>query len=305
MACNFPVTAWKSKTVNPSGRRSLVFKKDKAFSPVEYKVPCQMCAGCRMERARQWAIRCMHEKRLHGASAFLTLTYRNEALTYLPNGRATLVKTELQQFMKRLRHERPSGLRFFACGEYGETTLRPHYHVLLLNTCFPDMKFHKMSDGGKKLFVSAELDGVWKLGNCLIGEVEFESCAYVAGYILKKQIAKTEEARARAEKHYGGREVEFCTMSLRPGIGHGYYEKYQGEVCQHDSVVVRGMEVSVPKYYDVLRERHDARGLELAKRARRRRELLKLKLDKARSNGRMREAYLIAKRRYFNRRSEV
>lgn len=305
MPCNYPVSAWKSATVNPSGRRSLVFKKDRSLqgSP-EYKVPCQMCTGCRMERARQWAMRCMHEKRLHSESAFLTLTYRPENLPCLANGRATLVKRDLQLFLKRLRYERQSGLRFFACGEYGETTQRPHYHVLMLNTSFPDMKYWKQSPGGKNLYVSAELDGVWTHGDCSIGEVEFESCCYVAGYIMKKQIAKTEENKARIEAHYAGREVEFCTMSLKPGIGAGYYEKYRNEVCKHDTVVIRGVECSVPKYYDSLRDRHDPKGLEQAKRLRRERARKKALEN---TNWRMhhRECFLIAKRRYFQRVGDV
>lgn len=308
MSCNYPVTAWKSATVNPSGRRSLVFKKERSLlgSP-EYKVPCQMCTGCRMERARQWAMRCMHEKRLHNASAFLTLTYRPENLPYLENGSATLVKRDLQLFLKRLRLERPSGLRFFACGEYGETTLRPHYHVLMLNTSFPDMKFHKQSDGGKNLYVSAELDGVWKLGNCLIGEVSFESCAYVAGYLLKNskyQIAKTEAAKAAARLHYNGREKEFITMSLRPGLGQGYYLKYEDEVCAHDTVIVRGFECSVPKYYDVLRGRNDPKGLDAAK-VLRRANARKRAIDNTNWRMHQKECFLIAKRRFWKRSSEV
>lgn len=307
MACNYPVTAWKSATVNPSGRRSLVFKREKSLqgSP-EYKVPCQMCVGCRMERARQWAMRCMHEKRLHQESAFLTLTYSPENLPYLANGRATLVKRDVQLFLKRLRYERRSELRYFMCGEYGETTQRPHYHVLMLNTSFPDMKFHRTTNGNKNLYVSAELDGVWKLGGCLIGEVSFESCAYVAGYLLKNKVnfGGSEKFKEAEAKRLDGRLPEYINMSLKPGIGNGYYEKYSTEVCRHDTVVVRGHEVSVPKYYDTLREKHDLKGLEAAKRLRRARARQKA-IDNTNWRLHHRECYLIAKARFFKRSGDI
>lgn len=296
MACYAPMTAYYSKTVNPSGRRSLVFKKELAHSGVPIPVPCYQCIGCRLQRAASWAIRCMHEKRMHESSAFLTLTYRNENLQKTKDG-ATLVLRDLQLFMKRLRLERPSGVRFLACGEYGERTQRPHYHMILLNTCFPDMKYHRMS-GKKKLYASAELDGLWKLGDCLIGDVEFESCAYVAGYVVKKVTG------ARAAAHYGDRLPEFQTMSRRPGLGAGYYEKYRDEIYKHDTVVMRGHEVSVPKYYDYRHEKVDADRLEELKKVRRVRAL-ENKADNTRKRLRVRERYQELKREHFNKRDRI
>lgn len=294
MACYNPLKAYYSKTVNPSGRRSLVFKRELAHSGVPLQVPCGQCIGCRLQRSAQWAMRAMHEKRMHEDSAFLTLTYRDEALTKTKDG-ATLVLRDLQLFMKRLRIARPSGLRFLACGEYGEQTRRPHYHVLLLNTCFPDMKYHKMS-GAKKLYASAELDSTWSHGDCLIGDVEFESAAYVAGYVVKKVTGE------RAAAHYGDRLPEFATMSRRPGLGRGYYEKYRGEIYQHDSVVIRGHEVSVPKYYDTLFDKVDPARLEVLKKQRRAKALLN-KADQTRSRLRVRERYQELKRETFNKRN--
>lgn len=293
MPCYNPLKAYYSKTVNPSGRRSLVFKRELSHSGVPLQVPCGQCIGCRLQRSAQWATRAMHEKRLHRDSAFLTLTYRDEALTKTKDG-ATLVLRDLQLFMKRLRLERPLGLRFLACGEYGELTKRPHYHVLLLNTSFPDMKYHKMS-GQKKLYASAELDSTWKHGDCLIGEVEFESCAYVAGYVVKKVTGE------RAAAHYGDRLPEFATMSRNPGLGKGYYLKYRDEVYKHDSVVIRGHEVSVPKYYDTLHQHVDPDRLEVLKRERRHRAMLH-KADQTRERLRVRERYQELKRETFNKR---
>lgn len=296
MPCRYPITAYYSKTVNPTGKRSLVFKKELSFSGVPLQVPCGQCVMCRLQRSAQWAVRAMHEKKLHEDSAFLTLTYRNEALTATKDG-ATLVKRDLQLFMKRLRRERPSGLRFLACGEYGETSRRPHYHVLLLNTYFRDMKYHKMS-GEKKLFASAELDGLWSLGDCLIGEVEFESCAYVAGYVVKKITGDG------AAAHYGDRLPEFQTQSNRPGLGFGYFQKFGDEAYRHDSVVIRGREVSIPKYYDTKFELVDSARLSELKKRRRIRALAN-KADLTRERLDVRARFLELKRETFNRRNRI
>lgn len=294
MGCYEPLVGYYSKTVNPSGLRSIVFRKDLSFSGVPMPIPCGQCIGCRLQRAGEWASRAMHEKRMHDESAFLTLTYRNEDLTLTKDG-ATLVKRDLQLFMKRLRKERPSGLRFLACGEYGETTNRPHYHVLLLNTSFPDMKYHKMS-GQKMLYASAALDGLWSHGDCLIGNVEFESCAYVAGYVVKKVTGE------RAAAHYGAREPEFQTMSRRPGLGATYYDKYAPEMYKHDSVVVRGREVPIPRYYDTKYKLVDSAHLEVLKSERRRRAMLH-RADNTPARLKVKMRYQELKRETFNRRN--
>lgn len=290
MPCYGPLTAWYSKDVNPAtGRRPLVFDKRASHSGVAMQIPCGQCIGCKLEHSRQWAVRCMHEKRMHAESAFLTLTYSPEFVppTY------SLIKRDLQLFMKRLRKTRPAGLRFFACGEYGERTLRPHYHVLLFNTYFPDQKFHK-NVGENKLYASAELDGLWQNGNCLIGDVTFESCAYVARYVTKKVTGP------KAADHYRGREPEFLVMSRRPGIGYPYYEKYGDHAYKHDGVVVNGMMVGIPKYYDTKYEAVDSQYLERLKVERRHRAKLR-KADSTKARLYAREQFEIKKQRFFKK----
>lgn len=46
-------------------------------------------------------------------------------------------------------------------------------------------------------------------------------------------------------------------MSRRPGIGHNFAETYEDEICENDSVIVRGIEMRPPKYYDRALERRD------------------------------------------------
>ncbi|ALS03675.1 VP4 [Gokushovirus WZ-2015a] len=273
MPCFGPLRAWYSKDVNPeTGKRPLVFRVDESFSGIPVTIPCGRCSGCRLERSRQWAMRCLHEKRMHKMSSFITLTYDDD---HLPDGN-TLVLSDLQNFMKRLRKITGDGLRFYACGEYGEYTARPHYHVLLLNYDFDDRKYYKLAKGGEKLYSSKTLDKVWsldgkRLGLTVVGDVTFESCAYVARYIMKKRIGKD------ADTWYGHCPVtgvvrlpEFTCMSRRPGLGTAYFEKYGREVYTHDNVIVNGRPVRPPRFYDTKFEQLDAARLKKLKLERRR-----------------------------------
>lgn len=274
MACFGPLAAWYGKEINPAtGKRRLVFKKQDAAFPAKVMLPCGRCSGCRLESSRQWAMRCMHEKKLHSMSSFLTLTYDDN---HLPED-GSLSIPELQRFLKRLRHLTGDGLRFYACGEYGETTLRPHYHVLLLNYDFDDRKRWSNSKTGRPLFTSSTLDRYWTNGLSVIGDVDFDSCAYVARYIMKKRKGPD------ADAFYTNRDgvvvqPEFTTMSRNPGIGTGYFEKYKEEIYRRDSVVVNGREVRPPRFYDNKFELISSDRLAELKVARR-----KLALDKPRS----------------------
>lgn len=239
MPCYGPLTAYYPKA--DSNDKRLVFRKDKSETGIPISIPCGRCSGCRLEHSRQWALRCMHEKRLHTDSCFITLTYDN---AHLPKDGSVSVR-ELQLFMKRLRKIYGTGLRFFACGEYGEKTNRPHYHVLLLNERFADARpLRLLSKSENPLSQSDTLSRLWTAGSHAIGEVTFDSCAYVARYCMKKITGKP------AQDHYKGREPEFITMSRRPGIGAGYFEKYNSEMYTHDNVIVNGVPSSLPRFYD-------------------------------------------------------
>ncbi|WNK12851.1 MAG: replication initiator protein [Microvirus sp.] len=237
MPCWGPITAYHPPATSED--RRLVFKKERAGTGVAIKVPCGRCSGCRLEHSRQWAVRCMHEKRLHNASAFLTLTYNDDNI---PSGNS-LSKRDLQLFLKRTRKELGSGLRFFACGEYGETTARPHYHVLLLSNSFTDLTSHRLLNENK-LYTSKTLAKLWPVGHHMIGDVTFESAAYVARYCMKKITGK------KAETHYNGRQPEFITMSRKPGLGTGYFDKYYNELLNHDAIIVNGHPAALPRFYD-------------------------------------------------------
>ena len=108
MPCYCPITAYYGKDVSKTGKRRIVFSRDASFSGVTLKLPCGQCIGCRLEKSRQWAVRCMHEKQMHPFNEFVTLTYDD---AHLPEGGA-LVKRHLQLFFKRLRKKFGKGVRF-------------------------------------------------------------------------------------------------------------------------------------------------------------------------------------------------
>ena len=266
MTCYGPLSAYypaRSKDDGPGngpGSGRLVFDKRKSHSGIAVKVPCGKCVGCYQDRARQWAVRCMHEKQLFNASSFLTLTYDQDNL---PRS-GTLEKAELQLFMKRIRHETGAGLRFFAAGEYGSQTFRPHYHVLLFNHDFGDKRFYKASQSGEPIYHSAMLTDTWGKGECSIGAVTFNSCVYVAQYCVKKMDQPRTALLARL-----GLEPEFVVMSRRPGLGAEWWRRYGADTSRHDNVIMGGKEVKLPRFYDKKIEQADPARLAELRRARR------------------------------------
>lgn len=247
MPCYSPLSAWQTD----SGE--IVFAERGSIRR-ELTLPCGQCIGCRLERSRQWAIRCYHEAQTHELNSFVTLTYSDE---YLPRG-GSLVYYDFQRFMKRLRNSH-AGVRFFMCGEYGDLNLRPHYHSCLFNCFFTDRVFHKALPSGFNLYTSAELSELWPFGFSSIGDVSFESAAYIARYVCKKVTgAPAEEHYTRVDTSTGEIhrvEPEFCQMSRKPGIGAAWFSRYHKDAFGTDGrdyVVVRGVKMKPPKYYDNL-----------------------------------------------------
>lgn len=173
MACFRPLTAFYSKEVGASGKRGITFNRNASFSGVPISVACGQCVGCRLEYSRQWAMRCVHESKMYDCNEFVTLTYDDKHMP--PDG--GLVRRDPQLFMKRLRKLKGNGIRFYGCGEYGDTTLRPHYHFLLFNCHFGDKKFFKKAVSGERLYTSDELYELWPYGMNVIGSVTFDSAA--------------------------------------------------------------------------------------------------------------------------------
>ena len=218
-------------------------------------LPCGQCRGCRLERSRQWAIRCMHEARMHENNCFLTLTYDND---HAPSDRS-LNYAHFQKFMKDFRKKCGSGIRFYMAGEYGEKFERPHFHACIFGFDFPDKTVWKRTASGSIIYRSKLLESIWTRGYSSIGDVTFESAAYVARYVMKK-VNVSNKTPLHLRDHYEttdfetgeikDRVPEFNKMSLRPGIGYGFYEKFHSDMYTTDKAVINGREVKIPRYYD-------------------------------------------------------
>jgi hypothetical protein len=223
------------------------------------QLPCGQCIGCRERRARDWALRCMHEAQLYEKNCFITLTYNDD---HLPPGNS-LVYDDFQKFMKRLRFlykgHRPLAdgtrpIRFYMAGEYGENFGRPHFHACLFNFDFDDKVLFKKAPSGELLYRSKKLESLWEFGYSSIGDVTFKSAAYVARYINKKITGKMADTHYETIDPETGeiiwRTPEFNKMSLKPGIGADWLKKYQSDVFPHDYVISKGNKLPVPRYYN-------------------------------------------------------
>ena len=239
--CTSPLLAWRDPV------KGVSFAKT-SHSGETLELPCGQCIECRFKRSRDWAIRCMHEASLHADNSFITLTYAPE---HLPDDQS-LHYEHFQRFMKRLRKCVCLPVRFYMCGEYGEDFGRPHYHACIFGYGFPDKKPLMRTTRGDTLYTSEMLSQLWPYGLSSIGEVNFQSAAYVARYIMKKITGDPAFAHYNKIDEDGvvtSRVPEFTRMSLKPGIGAGWFNKYHSDVFPHDHVIVKGKEVSVPRYY--------------------------------------------------------
>lgn len=311
MPCYSPITAWRSRHVNKTGKRSLVFNEKDGYSDMRLEVPCGRCVGCRIQYSRQWAVRCMHESTLYTQNSFITLTYSPENL---PEDHSIHLE-HLQKFFKRLRKQiHPRKIRYFACGEYGENKNRPHYHAIIFNYDFPDKRLHTKQNGNL-LYRSELLEKVWTEGYSMIGNVTFESCAYVARYVMKKRKGDDNHVDKHGKTNASYYEIcdpetgeihtlnrEFCTMSRRPGIGKDWCLKYKTDLDK-DFLTIDGKKHKLPKYYDSILEKEDELAM-LYRKNKRRREAEKREDDNTIERLQVREKVQIEKMKLLKRNIE-
>lgn len=268
MPCYSPITAYKSTTLTKNGKRKLVFNATEGYRDLQVQIPCGQCIGCRLERSRQWAIRCVHEASQHEQNSFITLTYAPENL---PKDHS-IHKSHFQKFMKRLRKYYTSKtIRYYACGEYGELRNRPHYHAILFGHEFEDQRLWSKKNGNL-LYRSAILETLWPYGYCSIGQVTFESAAYVARYVMKKITGDNAEKEYEILDKETGEihqiQPEFALMSRRPGIGSDWYDEYTKDTDK-DFITINGQKCKIPRYYDNKRQKFDEEFYENIKHNRR------------------------------------
>jgi hypothetical protein len=273
VGCHTPLYAKYLDEPNEKGNMQLTFTGKKGVGEW-FPLPCGKCLGCRLEKSRQWAVRMMYEAKLHENNSFITLTYSPD---HLPSD-SSLDKKHFQDFMKRLRKRLGKKIRFFHCGEYGSKFRRPHYHAIIFGYDFPDKEVHAYKDGNY-IYKSKLLSEIWGKGFCTIGEVTLASAQYVARYVTKK-INISAKTPDELRNHYlqvdketgeitGELTPEYATMSRRPGLARDWFNKYKSDCYPSDFIVIRGMKMKPPVYFDALLKEDDPEMYRQVKKKRR------------------------------------
>jgi len=208
-------------------------------------IPCGQCILCREEQARQWGVRITHEASMHDYNSFVTLTYADE---HLPPYNS-LNYEDLQKFWKRLRHHL-GAMRYYAVGEYGDKTQRPHYHACVFGHSFIENR-KILRETPTLLWTSPMLEEAWGLGHVSVGALTFETARYTASYVTKKLRSKQTYVRINEED---GELIPLvqprCFASRDPAIGGTWLAEFGARVYDHDRVVINGKPQKPPKSYD-------------------------------------------------------
>lgn len=254
MSCNRPLLAFQAFEKNGRGKRPINFSPGSDTHPVS--LPCGQCIGCRLDRARSWAIRLHLEATQHDDACFVTLTYDEE---HIPDG-DSLIPQHLSDFMRKLRKSiSPTRVRFYGVGEYGGQFDRPHYHIVLYGYNFPDRRSY-IDRGDYTIDNSLLLSTIWKKGHATVQNFALECAAYVSKYAVKK-ITGSDAARHYeiVDNETGEiyiREPEFARMSRRPGIGSDWLKKYYSDLYPKGYVTDgKGVKIPPPEYFNKLYEK--------------------------------------------------
>lgn len=242
--CTKPVTAF----INPDGGRPLFgHKGDKAGTP-KIKFPCGKCPECCKDYYTSWTTRGFREIMRWESSLFVTLTYNDE---HLPKNRS-LNKKHVQDFLKRLKKHfgssKENPIRQSYCGEYGEKTKRPHYHLIIYNLDFADKVEHYKTDQGHQVYRSPTLESLWTFGHSEFGYATPATIAYLYKYILKKvpRSQKTRPLKLEFEGQIYNVSHEFIESSRNPGIG---AHMRGSDSLKKGFLTIDGVKKKLPKYY--------------------------------------------------------
>lgn len=251
MACYKPIVAWK-----PADGGPLVFAEKKNHR--EIKIACGQCIGCRIRKREAWALRCYCESKMYppDQNHFVTLTYDDE---HLPVD-GSLNYRHFQLFMHKMR-KKFGKFRFFMCGEYGDESERPHYHALFFGLSVPDLVKCNSMYASTDIFTSECVSRLWGKGGVSFGSVTYASARYCAVYTCKKvtgDLADSHYERvSRSTGEISQLAPEFAHMSLKPGIGMPWLEKYWPDIYLrgNNGLPVDGKMKPIPRYFDVMMEK--------------------------------------------------
>lgn len=254
-------------------------------------IRCGNCEGCRVDKSRDWANRMLLEKEYwpDDQCYFVTLTYDEDHVpkSYYGDpvsGEAqpvlTLSPEDLQLFLKRLRKRvEPDTIKYFACGEYGPETFRPHYHLIIFGLRLNDLVTYGRGEAGFMYYQSNFLTSVWAerkaptrhgsvtplsadpdyfctpLGRVLVAPATWQTFAYVARYTTKKLYG----SEAQFYQHFNI-VPPFLRMSTKPAIGKRWFDDHP-DVYDFEYISVEtptgGRKFRPPRYFDRLFDAED------------------------------------------------
>lgn len=224
-------------------------------------MPCGKCAACQIQKRKDMSVRLAHEASQHEECCFITLTYDEDNVPLTKEGYKTLLPSDVQKFMKRLRRhleyvpkksrgvrDHVSKVRYFAVGEYGGKTHRPHYHLIIFGWKPSDAEPFK-THNGKPVYRSRQIEKLWPFGFSSFSEVNPYVAKYCARYVTKK-FSRLETADTRDKVVV----PEFVLQSTRDGaIGASWFDKYGVDACGCGLCTLRVdrhiQKCSIPKYY--------------------------------------------------------
>lgn len=265
----------KKKVVFLGSRKKLGDLREQDFKKIidggAIEVPCGNCVSCRLEYSRVWANRCYLESLTHSFNWFITLTYDDNHLVYGSKGFPTLEKDALSFFIRKLRDKlgHQTKVRYFGCGEYGDTTMRPHYHLIVFGPALNDLTidipdyskpmlpsgkypiFRRKNRNNDYVFYSDIIYQCWQKGKIEVEECSWNTSAYVSRYVMKKQKGIGKEIYDRL-----GILPEYLRMSNRPGIGADWLIYNKDKLLRFDYLSVKnqsGVQTTrPPRYFEKL-----------------------------------------------------
>nr|QJB20666.1 MAG: replication initiator protein [Microvirus sp.] len=247
-----------------------------------FQLPCGKCISCRLENARQTAVRCVHEASMYEKNSFITLTYSEENLKspklvyrdfqlFVKKLRSQLYDNELKKIFPNARTQREArelartlqrstrvslqekiSVPVFVAGEYGDRKKRPHWHAIIFNWRPDDIQHSYTNDRGDKVFTSRTLETLWPLGKSELGSVTLESAGYCARYAAKK-LAHGKDG----EHDYN----PISRRSSKHAIGKKWIEKNWRDVFTYGQLKIehRGEIITcgIPRYYEKWLKKHN------------------------------------------------
>jgi hypothetical protein len=211
-------------------------------------VPCGKCYACLQKRRSHWTFRLMQEAKSSSSAKFITLTFNDDMLHHsvTPDGELTIKKEHIQNFMKRYRkrHENERNiydkpLKYFATGEYGSRTDRPHYHLILFNLVIDENTSDRIQKAWS--YYDNKTHTFIPYGNIHVGKVNNASIHYITKYLIDYQ---------NEDKTNYTRQKPFNLMSKKPPIGSSYFKNADVHRLNNDFCgVLNGSKIDLPRIY--------------------------------------------------------